>query len=147
MIFAVGLVATFAVFALLGTYNAYVWWCTTSTFFAMITFLFGNLAANILNRHRLRTIGGVVLFGLVPSVGIVCDVYILAQSFFIEPCAQPWATGKSVVVFAVACALSASALLASKHRSQKKVRSIWGAVTRYRNCTVMASRSGKGRSF
>lgn len=113
----------------------------------MITFLFGNLAANILNRHRLRTIGGVVLFGLVPSVGIVCDVYILAQSFFIEPCAQPWATGKSVVVFAVACALSASALLASKHRSQKKVRSIWGAVTRYRNCTVMASRSGKGRSF
>lgn len=111
VIFAVGIIATLAVFALIGAYNAYVWWCTTSTFFAMLTFLFGNLAAIILNRQRLRTPGGFVLYGLVPTLGIACDVYILVQSFFIELWAQPWATGKSVVVFDVACALLAAAFI------------------------------------
>ena len=108
-IFALGLIGTFVVFACIGAYNAYVWWATTSTFFAMLTFLFGNLACIILNRHRLKSLGGLLLFGLVPALGIAVDLYILVQSFFIELWAQPWATGKSVVVFDVACAVLALA--------------------------------------
>lgn len=107
VIFALGLAGTFIVFACIGAYNAYQWWCTTSTFFAMLTFLFGNLAAILLNRHRLKTFGGALLFGGVPALGVAVDVYILVQSFFVELWAQPWATGKSVVVFDVACALLA----------------------------------------
>ena len=110
-IFALGLVGTFVVFACIGAYNAYVWWATTSTFFAMLTFLFGNLAAILLNRHRLKSPGGLLLFGLVPALGIAVDLYILVQSFFIELWAQPWATGKSVVVFDVACAALAVVLV------------------------------------
>lgn len=113
-IFALGFLGTFAVFACIGAYNAYVWWATTSTFFAMLTFLFGNLAAILLNRHRLKTPGGLLLFGLVPAFGIAVDLYILVQSFFIELWAQPWATGKSVVVFDVACALLALAVVLVK---------------------------------
>ena len=107
LIFAAGIIGTFVVFGFIGAYNAYVWWATTSTFFAMITFLFGNLACIILNRHRLGSPSGLLLYGLIPSVGIVADIYILVQSFFIELWAQPWATGKSVVVFDVACAVLA----------------------------------------
>ena len=31
-----------------GPYKAYLWWGTTSTFFAMITFVFVNLAVDLL---------------------------------------------------------------------------------------------------
>lgn len=110
-IFALGLLGAFAVFACIGAYNAYVWWATTSTFFAMLTFLFGNLAAILLNKHRLKSASGLLLFGLVPALGIAFDLYILVQFFFIELWAQPWATGKSVVVFDVACALLAMAVV------------------------------------
>ncbi len=116
VIFAVGIVGTFAVFAFVGGYNTYVWWATTSTFFAMLTFLFGNLAAILLNRHRLGTPSGFLLFGVVPAIGIVFDLYIVVQSFFIELWAQPWATGKSVVVFDVALALFAVALVLLRKR-------------------------------
>lgn len=111
LIFAVGLAGAFIVFACMGAYNAYVWWATTSTFFAMITFLFGNLAAMLLNRHRLASPAGFLLFGLVPALGIAMDIYILVQSFFIELWAQDWLTGKSVVVFDVACAAVALAFV------------------------------------
>lgn len=118
VIFAVGIVGTFIVFACIGAYNAYVWWATTSTFFAMMTFLFGNLAAILLNRHRLKTPGGLLLFGLVPALGIAVDLYILVQSFFIELWAQPWAAGKSVVVFDVACAVLAVVFVWARHRAR-----------------------------
>ena len=107
-VFAVGIVGTFAASALLGAYDAYVWWINTSTFFAMLTFLFGNLAAIILNWHRVRSsTTGLLFYLLVPALGMAADAYILVQSFFIELWAQPWPTGKSVIVFDVACALLA----------------------------------------
>ena len=102
------------VFACIGAYNAYQCCCTTSTFFAMLTFLFGNLAAILLNKHRLKTPGGLLLFGLVPALGIAVVLYILVQSFFIELWAQDWAMGKSVVVFDVACAAFALVIVVSR---------------------------------
>jgi amino acid transporter len=107
VIFAAGIIMGLSVFISIGAYNAFIWWCTTSTFFAMLTFLFGNVACILLNRHRLRTLGGALLYGLVPALGIIVDLYILVQSFFIELWAQDWATGKSVVVFDVTCAVIA----------------------------------------
>ena len=70
----------------------------------MLTFLFGNLAAILLNRHRLRAPGGLLLYGLVPALGLAVDLYILVQSFFIALWSKDWATGKSVIVFGLACA-------------------------------------------
>ena len=78
----------------------------------MLTFLFGNLAAIILNWNRVRgSTAGLLFYLLVPAIGIAADVYILVQSFFIELWAQPWPTGKSVIVFDVACALLAATLV------------------------------------
>ena len=37
VIFAAGFIGGLVLFAVNGAYNAYVWWCTTSTFFAMLT--------------------------------------------------------------------------------------------------------------
>ena len=108
VIFGVGFLASVAVFALIGSYNAYVWWATTSTFFAMMTFLFVNLAVILLNREKVFTsVQGFLLYAMIPLLGIAADAYIVVQSFFIELWQQPWATGKSVVIFDVALALIA----------------------------------------
>jgi amino acid transporter len=108
LIFLGGLGAAILVFACVGAYNAYVWWATTSTFFAMMTYLFVNLAVVQLNRKKvLASVGGFVLYAVIPALGIAADVYIVVQSFFVEEWKQNWATGKSVVVFDVACALLA----------------------------------------
>lgn len=114
VIFAAGIIMGLSVFIFIGAYNAFVWWCTTSTFFAMLTFLFGNVACILLNRHRLRTLSEALLYGLVPALGIVGDLYILVHSFFIELWAQDWATGKSVVVFDVTCAAVALSVVLLK---------------------------------
>jgi putrescine importer len=108
VIFAGGLVGAIVLFSLTGAYNAYVWWATTSTFFAMLTYLFVNVAVILLNRERLAgSVRGFIFYAIIPAVGIAADGYILVQSFFIELWAQPWITGKSVVVFDVACATAA----------------------------------------
>ncbi len=109
-IFIGGLAGTFIAFGCLGSYKAYEWWCNTSVFFAVLTFFFGNLAAILLNRHRLRTLGGLLLFGLVPALGIAVDLYILVQSFFIALWGGDWAMGKSVVAFGVTSAALALGL-------------------------------------
>ena len=109
-IFAAGIIGTFIAFACVGSYKAYEWWCNTSVFFAVLTFLFGNLAAILLNRHRLRTAGGLLLYGLAPALGIAVDLYILVQSFFIALWSKDWASGKSVIVFGLTCAALALVL-------------------------------------
>jgi len=84
-----------------GPWRAYLWWGTTATFFAMITFIFVNLANLVLHRGS-----GLLLHGLVPVAGIAVDGYILWRSFVVEQWAQG-ALGRSAIAFDVACALMA----------------------------------------
>ncbi len=110
MIFGSGLAGALLLFAFVGAYNSYVWWCTTSTFFAMMTYLFVNLAVIILNRHRVfASPQRFLLYAVIPVLGIAADGYIVTQSFFIALWSQNWATGKSIVVFDIACAALALA--------------------------------------
>jgi len=111
MIFACGAIGAFAVCALVGPYNSYVWWGTTSTFFAMLTYLIVNGANLILNRTRaFKSLPNFLLYFLVPTFGFIVDGYILYRSFFVELIAQDWATGKSVIAFDMLCALVALGL-------------------------------------
>ena len=107
-IFGVGLVSSLLTAALLGPFESYVWWGTTSTFFAMITYVLVNGSNLILNRSRLREgIGAIFLFALIPILGLSIDLYLLYRTFFVELWTQGWATGKSVVVFDSICCLVA----------------------------------------
>jgi len=107
LVFGAGLLGALAAGALIGPYRAYLWWGTTSTFFAMVTFVFVNLANLILNRGRARTPLGFLLYAAVPLSGIGVDLVILYRSFFVELWAQGWAAGRSAIAFDVACALLA----------------------------------------
>lgn len=108
LIFVLGTVMALAWGYGMGPFNAYVWWGTTSTFFAMITYLFVNLAALILHRGEIfKSARGFFLFGLIPCLGIMADFYLLVRAFFIELWGQGWSMGQSVILFDLACAIIA----------------------------------------
>jgi hypothetical protein len=102
----VGIVASVVTGAMLGPYYAYSWWGTTSTFFAMLTYLMVNVSNLVLFRDRVfRSAGGFLLHGVIPVFGIGADFYILVRSFFLDLWSQGWANGQSVIAFDTLCAL------------------------------------------
>ena len=105
VIFGAGLLAAIITGLLLGPYPTWIWWCTTSTFFAMLTYLSVNFANLILFRDQVfKNPTSFFLHGFIPIVGIALDGYILVESFFIELWKQGWKTGQSVIVFDLICA-------------------------------------------
>jgi amino acid transporter len=108
VIYLCGVVGPLAVGALIGPYKAFVWFCMTTTFFAMVTYLLVNVSNLLLFRDRALKSGvGFLLYAIVPTLGIAFDGYILIRSFFIELWGQSWAEGRSVLVFDVGCAVVA----------------------------------------
>ncbi len=108
VIFLCGAVGPLAVGAFIGPYKAFLWFCMTTTFFAMVTYLLVNISSLLLFRDRvLKSPTSFVLYGVVPVLGIAFDGYILVRSFFIELWRQSWADGRSVLVFDVGCAVLA----------------------------------------
>ncbi len=104
LIFGSALVLTLLTGLFLGSYDAYVWWGTTSTFFAMVTYLLVNASNLVLNHHRSRTsIKAFVGYAMIPGAGLLIDAYLLYRTFFLELWNQGWATGQSVVVFDLVC--------------------------------------------
>lgn len=111
VIFAGGLIGSLIAYFSMGAYNSYVWWATTSTFFAMVTYLFVNFAVLVLFRKKIfQSFGGFFLYGAIPVFGIVADIYLVIESFFIELWNGNWATGKSIVIFDTVCAITALVL-------------------------------------
>jgi amino acid transporter len=105
-IFAGGLLAAVLTAAALGPYRTYVWWGTTSTFFAMVTYLMVNAAHLSLFRERARSSWrAFVLHSVAPLCGIAIDLFILVRAFAIELWRQGWAMGQSILLFDVGCAL------------------------------------------
>jgi amino acid transporter len=111
LIFIGAIILSLITGAFLGSYDAYVWWGTTSTFFAMITYLFVNASNLILNGHKWKS-SPLAFIGciLIPVVGLVTDAYLLYRTFFYELWGQGWATGQSVVVFDLLCCVIAAGL-------------------------------------
>jgi len=108
LIFGGGLVATLITGALLGPFFAYNWWGTTSTFFAMITYMMVNISNLVLFRKLIfKSPSQFFLHAFVPLFGIAVDCFILVRSFFIELWAQGFANGQSVIIVDVLCAVVA----------------------------------------
>jgi hypothetical protein len=115
LIFAIGLVAAICSGFAIGPYQSYVWWGTTSTFFAMLTYMMvhtANIALYVARKRKAnapstssKTLQEWLLHLVVPSAGLVINGYLLIRSFFIELWLQDWATGKSIVLFDSGCAL------------------------------------------
>jgi amino acid transporter len=111
VVFGAGLAGAVLAGYAAGPWRAYLWWGTTATFFAMITFIFVNLANLVLHRGR-----GFWLHVALPVAGIAVDGYILVRSFFVEQWAQGM-MGRSAIAFDVGCAVVALVALAGKREA------------------------------
>ncbi len=122
VIFTAGLLGPLLVGALASPYTAFVWFCTTTTYFAMITYLLVNVANLVLNRARtFESATSFLLYAVVPSVGVGVDGYILVRTFFIELWQQGWATGQSVIAFDAGCSfLAVLAVLATSAATRRE---------------------------
>lgn len=87
---------------LLGIYNTYIWWGKAVVFFALVTYLLVSIANPIFYLRFRRKKFSVIWNGLIafPALGI--NLYLLYKAFFVECWRSDWATGKSVIAFAVA---------------------------------------------
>ena len=99
LVFTVGFVASVGVAVWTGSFEAYVWWGTTSTFFALLTYLMVNHSALALFRRRAGTsLGGFVLCGAVPLFGVAVDGFILGKVFLVDLWGQGL-RGRCVIFF------------------------------------------------
>ncbi len=102
LVFAISLFATIVwPFWLDGNFLAsFVWWAGCIAFFALVTYLFVNLA-NILYFVRIQPTKRNILTNIVaPVIGIVVDAYVLYKAFFDSLWnAEDWRQGQAIIWF------------------------------------------------
>lgn len=101
LIFPVTIVLDLIFGAWVGQYNAFAWWGSAIVFFALVTYMFVNLANLVFFLRYRRDKFNWFLNGVVPVVGIVIDVYLLYSSFFVSLWSSGFAMGQSIVLLAV----------------------------------------------
>jgi amino acid transporter len=87
--------------AIFGIYNTYMWWAKAVVFFALIIYIFVSIANPLLYYRFHRKRFSIFWNGFIGFISLIVNVYLLYKAFFVECCKGDWATGKSVVVFAV----------------------------------------------
>ncbi len=85
---------------------SFVWWAGAITFFALVTYLFVNLA-NILYFVRIKPSSRNILTNIVaPIIGIVVDALVLYQAFFVSLWnVSDWRTGQAIIWFCLLVAV------------------------------------------
>ena len=85
---------------------SFVWWAGAITFFALVTYLFVNLA-NILYFVRIQPSKRNILTNIVaPLIGIVVDGLVLYQAFFVSLWnVSDWRTGQAIIWFCLLVAV------------------------------------------
>lgn len=86
--------------------RAFVWWAGAIAFFALLTYLFVNLA-NILYFNRVRPERRNIFTNiLVPVAGLIIDGLVLWNAFFVTLWGvEDWRDGKAIVLFCIGVAI------------------------------------------
>lgn len=87
--------------AVLGIYNTYIWWGKAVVFFALIIYIFVSIANPVFYYRFRRPQFNFFWNGIVGFISMTVNIYLLYRAFFVESWQGDWATGKSVVLFAV----------------------------------------------
>jgi amino acid transporter len=85
----------------LGIFNAFEWWAGGVVFFALITYIFVCIANPIFFLRFRKEKFSILWNAILPIIALLINVYILYKAFFVEYWNKDWATGKSIVLFAV----------------------------------------------
>lgn len=118
LVFTVGLAGALIAAIIVGPWSAYLWWGLASTFFAVITFFFVNLAALVLLPRLATSRGGRALYTLVPLLGLGVDLVIFVRCFLVEALSKGW-FGRSAILFDLLCAALAAATLLRRPQASR----------------------------
>ncbi len=99
--FFLTLIFVLAPSAIFGIYNTYMWWAKAVVFFALIIYVFVSIANPLFYYRYRRKQFSIFWNGIVGLISLIVNIYLLYKAFFIECWKGDWATGKSVVVFAI----------------------------------------------
>jgi amino acid transporter len=87
--------------AIFGIYNTYMWWARAVVFFALIIYVFVSIANPVFYYRYRRKQFSIFWNGIVGFISFIVNIWLLYKAFFVECWKGDWATGKSVVVFAI----------------------------------------------
>jgi amino acid transporter len=99
--FFLTLIFVLAPSAIFGIYNTYMWWAKAVVFFALIVYVFVSIANPLFYYRYRRKQFSIFWNGIIGFVSLIVNIYLLYKAFFVECWKGDWATGKSVVVFAI----------------------------------------------
>jgi amino acid transporter len=86
---------------LLGIYDTYIWWGKAVVFFALAIYVFVSLANPIFYLRFQREKFNILWNGIIAVFALVINIYLLYEAFFVECWQGDWATGKSIILFAI----------------------------------------------
>lgn len=123
LVFGTSLIGVFVVSLILANpLTAYVWWAGPIVFFALITYIFVNLANIVYFARFARARFNWFLNGLVPVVGIGLDAYVIYNSFFVSLWGAGFKLGQSVIYLSMLfLLLGAGYVLYLKYRTPERL--------------------------
>jgi amino acid transporter len=95
--------------AILGTYNFLLWVGNATVWFALITYMFVNLANILLHR---REQFNWLSNGVVPVLGVAICIYLIYKGFFVSLWDAGFKTGRSVVLLCLLLTVVAAVIVA-----------------------------------
>jgi len=78
-----------------------MWWAKAVVFFALIVYIFVSIANPLFYYRYRRKQFSILWNGIIGFVSLIVNIYLLYIAFFVECWKGDWATGKSVVAFAI----------------------------------------------
>jgi amino acid transporter len=116
LLFALAVVADLVGAAILGIYNSLLWIGATTVWFALITYLFVNVANFVFHRRIVPQEFHWFNNGVIPAIGVVVVLYLLYKGFFVAEWSAGFKMGQSVVLVSIALTVLAAALVTIRFR-------------------------------
>lgn len=109
VLFVLAIVLNLAGAAILGIYNFLLWIGSATVWFALIAYMFVNVANLRLHWTKFRSEFNWLWNGIVPAFGVVVCLYLIYSGFFVAYWnIADFATGKGVVIISVAVTVLAA---------------------------------------
>lgn len=121
LLFGVTVIVNLVAAAILGIYNALLWLGAATVWFALITYLFVNIANLLLHRKRPAEFNWFAN-GVVPVVGVVVTVYLIYKGFFVAYWNAGFKLGQSVVLVSLLLTVLAWIYAWMRFRSATTIR-------------------------
>lgn len=109
VLFGLAVAINLAGAAILGTYNFLLWVGNATVWFALITYLFVNVANILLHR---REAFNWLTNGVIPVLGAAITVYLIYKGFFVSLWDAGFKTGRSVVLLCLLLSVAAGVIVA-----------------------------------